>query len=190
MAAELTAGPVTFPPSVSGGIVLGEGAAWIRADQGSMARIGPSVREQTKFVSQTKTDRAFAAGEGAFWAGGDALQKFDPERVGEGPVDEVTLPGLPTGVAVGGGSVWVCTGGGNLLEINPSTGAVASEIAVGRQPTGLAVGEGSVWVTGADGTISRAFFGAPAVATTITVSGEITGIAVGLGSIWVTVDVP
>jgi YVTN family beta-propeller protein len=193
---DITAGrkaPAPLPPSVSGGIVLGEGAVWIRGDEGNMTRLDPVTGEQTAFVAHTLSDRAFAAGEGAFWAGGDSLQRFDPKRPTE-PVAEVHLPeasGAPTGVAVGGGSVWVCTTGGNLLRIDPTTNqVVGSPISVGLRPTGIAVGQGSVWVTSGDGTIQRIFMGGSVVATTIPVGRNITGISVGAGGIWVTVDAP
>jgi YVTN family beta-propeller protein len=187
--AEVRSGIGLLLPSVSGGITLGEGAVWIRATEGSMVRLDPATGEQTMFVAHTLSDRALAAGEGGFWSGADSLQRFDLKRSNV-PVDEVHLPNASAAVAVGGGSVWVCTKLGYLVRIDPLTNQADPPIPIGHQPNGIAVGLGSVWVTSADDVILQAFLRAPGVAGTIPMGGTITGIAVGEGSVWVTVDEP
>jgi peptide/nickel transport system substrate-binding protein len=54
----------------------------------------------------------------------------------------------PTGIAVGGGSVWVANSGdGTVTRINPRTNKPVSTIVVGGSPQALTVARGRVWVT-------------------------------------------
>ena len=54
----------------------------------------------------------------------------------------------PTGVAVGGGSVWVANSGdGTVTRIDPKTDKVSATIAVGGSPQAITVAGGRVWVT-------------------------------------------
>jgi len=62
------------------------------------------------------------------------------------------LPGLPTAVAFGYGSIWVVVNGRDAVwRIDPATGAVESTIAVGAGPTRIAFGARSAWVANARG---------------------------------------
>ena len=71
--------------------------------------------------------------------------------------DSIQVGENPTGIAVGGGAVWVVNSGGpSVSRISPGTDEVVDTIPVGNGPAGIAFGEGSVWVTNRfDGTISR-----------------------------------
>lgn len=75
---------------------------------------------------------------------GNSVVAIDPSGAVTG---EVALGGRPSGIAVGGGSVWV----GNrddetLLRIDPRTRTVVRTIGLSIVPSGIAVGAGSVWV--------------------------------------------
>jgi len=54
----------------------------------------------------------------------------------------------PTGIAVGGGSVWVASSlGRSLIRIGPGSRKVEQAIPLGSSPKGVVVAAGSVWVT-------------------------------------------
>jgi peptide/nickel transport system substrate-binding protein len=73
-----------------------------------------------------------------------------------------------------------------VARLDPQSGRVLDDIALGTFPTSLALGDGSVWVSdGADGTVSRIEASSDAVAHTIAVGSGASGIAVGAGGVWV-----
>src|SRR5207253_3985933 len=66
----------------------------------------------------------------------------------------IRVGNAPYNVAAGFGSVWV-TVSGELVRLDPATGAVLARISVGGRPWGVAVGEGAVWVGNwTDGTVA------------------------------------
>ena len=70
--------------------------------------------------------------------------------------------------------------------IDPDTGELSGQFAVGRGPSAAAVGAGSVWVANAhDGTVSRVDADTRQVAQ-IEVGGDPSSLAFGGGSLWVT----
>ncbi|MFL5854115.1 MAG: ABC transporter substrate-binding protein [Solirubrobacteraceae bacterium] len=70
--------------------------------------------------------------------------------------------------------------------IDPASGRIAAQYAVGREPSALAVGGGSVWVANAgDDTVSR-IERRPAQTVTIPVGERPADIAFAAGSLWVT----
>jgi class 3 adenylate cyclase len=90
-----------------------------------------------------------AAGEGHVWVvdpAGSTLVRIDPrtqnaDRLG------VQAPGIPIGLAVGYGVVWLAVlreTGKFVLELDPQFGSVRKEIPVGG---GLARGDNAIWVT-------------------------------------------
>ena len=71
-------------------------------------------------------------------------------------------------------------------SIDPGSGRIAGQYAVGRGPSALAVGGGSVWVANAgDGTVSR-IERERAEIVTIPIGQDPADIAFGAGSLWVT----
>ena len=69
--------------------------------------------------------------------------------------------------------------------MDPGSGRIVAQYAVGHAPNALVAGAGSVWIAnGRDGTVSRIDRGRGQV-TTIDVGGEPTALAFGYGSLWV-----
>ena len=91
----------------------------------------------------------------------------------------------PTGIAVGGGAVWVVDSGGpSVSRISPDTEVVETDRRRER-PGGYRGRRGGVWVTNRfDGTVSR-IDPTAARSSTIPVGLDPRGIAVGFGSVWV-----
>ena len=101
---------------------------------------------------------------------------------------------VPTGLAAGGGSVWVInTADQTLSRIDAATGKVLSSRAVGGPPTGVAFGSGSAWVTtqfgltsGLTGSVLRFDPGTPGVSKVIEVGSGVASITFGEGALWAT----
>jgi YVTN family beta-propeller protein len=115
----------------------------------------------------------------------DSAVLVDPDS-GE-VLDSVRVGARPSGVAAGGGAIWLTNSGeGTVSRIDPSTGAVVDTISVGSDPIEVAYGYESVWVTnGADATVTWIDPSTNSVADTIQVAGGPAGIATGMGSVWV-----
>ena len=96
----------------------------------------------------------------------------------------------PTGIAVGGGGVWVADSLDDaVVRIDPDTRSPTAKIAVGQSPAGVAYGAGSVWVANSgDGTVTRINPRDGKVQATIPVGGSPQAITIADGKAWVTVD--
>ena len=130
---------------------------------------------------------------GGFGGGGSALNAVDDNAVGIVDAGSHTLDAQatgvddPQGVASGAGAVWVSSGGGGVVKIDPQTHAVTQTIDVGDGPDGLAVDGRNVWVANSlDGTVSQVSADTDHEVAHYTVGNDPTGVAVGDGSIWVT----
>ena len=95
------------------------------------------------------------AGDGQVWAltlDSHTLNRIDPGT--RTVVASIPLPPGPTGVAVGGGAVWVCGGDldhprspGWIWRVDPETNEVVARIRIPRLVRKLAFGFGSLWAT-------------------------------------------
>jgi class 3 adenylate cyclase/streptogramin lyase len=139
-----------------------------------------------------------AAGEGFVWLADpdtSTLFKIDPRsrrvvrRIGIGVGD------IPTGIAVGEGSVWLAVIRGRtlaVLELAPGLGSLSSEVVVERAPralvggVALAVGEGALWALELDnGEVSRIDPDRRPQRVAVRAEGvDARSIAVGQGAIW------
>ena len=70
--------------------------------------------------------------------------------------------------------------------VDPGSGRLRGDVAVGATPTHIAVGEGAYWITDADAdTVSRIDPATSAVIQTISVGNSPSGITTGNGAVWV-----
>jgi YVTN family beta-propeller protein len=132
---------------------------------------------------------AFAGGSG----GGGSLSAVQDNAVGVVDSSSHTLDAEATGVdapqdvASGAGSVWVTSGGGSVVRLDPESHAVEQTIDVGDGPEGVAVDGRNVWVANSlDGTVSQVSADTNHEVAHYGVGNEPTGVAVGDGSVWVT----
>ena len=87
-------------------------------------------------------------------------------------------------VSGGGASAAPHLGANSLGAIDPASGKLVSQTAVGNGPQSIAVGEGATWVADTlDDTVSRVQPGGGRVA--IPVNGIPSGVATGFGLVWV-----
>jgi streptogramin lyase len=184
------------------GIAVGEGAVWaagydaiFKIDRTS--RVVGSYHLAPRDPAGRLYDRfSIAAGEGSVWLGlvDGTLLQLNPQSLHVRR--SISLGVSSTGVAIGGGSVWVAASAtpGILLQIDPLTGKPLAEpirAGAGRTvyPIREAVDGNHVWVTDSlNGAISRFGMGTGQLSLPIDVGKYPTAIAVGLGSVWVTVD--
>jgi len=130
---------------------------------------------------------AFGGGSGGGGLGeatGNAIGSIDAHT---GDVEGgVMLPGAPTAVAAGLGSVWAASADSNkVYAIDPDSNTVRDRIDVGNAPAGIATGGGFVWVTNSlAGTVSQ-ISPQGQIVEEVRVGNGPTGIAFGGGYVWV-----
>jgi YVTN family beta-propeller protein len=173
-------------------IAAGEGGVWVaNGPDNAVVRVSPDANEVVDRIPGDEClgfDASIAVGEGAVWfvcAAG--LVRIDPAS--NDAVRLRYLGGVPRGIAVGLGAVWVSDGGQNTVSrINPQTRQVTDALTVAGDPRGLAVGQGAVWVTAfRDDQVSRlaARPGEPITTESIHVGDGPIDVAVGAGGVWV-----
>ena len=151
-------------------VALGTGLAVLRSGSGSAAQIEPGAvgvvdpvtRGVVADVPLGFSSPLIAAGEGSVWVVdpiGSTLTRIDPEtNAVVSPPRGIPANGIPIGLAVGEGSVWIALNEGrvlSVLEVGPELGDRRRRIpldtrVVGVSPVAfasveLAVGAGAVW---------------------------------------------
>ena len=94
----------------------------------------------------------------------------------------------PTGVAIGGGSVWISETDGHVLRLDLRLRGITARISACRDALAVAYGEGAVWVACGDSTVVRVDPATQQLSPPITVGGLPRGIAAGEGGVWVTLN--
>jgi class 3 adenylate cyclase len=108
----------------------------------------------------------------------------DTARVGAA----VSLPGHPTAIAWGAGSVWVTLGPeGTVLRLDPADGKTLRSFTVDQGALGIAVDDESAWVVGSSGILSRIDVRTGTVEP-IEVGGNLEAVAIGDRDIWVSTN--
>jgi streptogramin lyase len=98
------------------------------------------------------------------------------------------VPPDPTGVALGGGSVWISESDGTVLRIDPRLSGIKASIPACRNAIAVAYGEGSAWAACGNGTVVRIDPAADRPSATVVVGRLPRGIAAGEGAVWVTLN--
>jgi YVTN family beta-propeller protein len=173
-------------------IAAGEGGVWVaNGPDNAVVRVSPDANEIVDRVDTDEClgfDASIAVGEGAVWfVCAASLIRIDPAS--NDAVRLRYLGGVPRGIAVGLGAVWVSDGAQNTVSrINPQTRQVTGTFTVAGDPRGLAVGQGAVWVSAfRDDQVSRlaARTGEPITTESIHVGDGPIDVAVGAGGVWV-----
>jgi DNA-binding SARP family transcriptional activator len=134
------------------GIAIGSGSVWVAdGNDGTVTRIDPSLDQVQITIPRVSSpavapDPVFfvAYGSHHVWATrGNELLRIDPQT---NQVDGHLEIGTPTGLATGGGSVWVTTGSEQLLRIDPRAPKLISALPLGEQAFAPVYARGSVWV--------------------------------------------
>ncbi len=178
------------PPSVgSPQMAVGAGALWAAGADNRIYRIDPATSRIVAKIPVTAGVNTLAAGaEGVWFLNSSDLDvtRIDPatNRV----ADRVRVGrDAMTGIAVGGGAVWVTSPDvGRLWRIEPGPQPRVRSIDVGGRPFFVSYGDGAAW-TGdyQDGVLARV--DARTNAVTRVRIGAAQALAVGAGSAWVSV---
>jgi DNA-binding beta-propeller fold protein YncE len=138
-------------------VAVEDGRAWVVGLDNTVTRIDRTGRVLGKPIgkpSNPQYEHVAAIGNGALWVSGldpsPTVTRIDT-RSGKrfGSSIPTGTDAVITGIAVGGGYVWVTTDDGALGRIDPrSNNFVEKPVRVtGGTPTGVAFGEGAAWVT-------------------------------------------
>ncbi len=173
-------------------IDAGAGGVWVaNGPYNTVVRVSPDANEVVDRIDTDEClgfDASIAVGEGAVWfVCAISISRIDP--VDNVPLGFRYLGGVPRGIAVGLGAVWVSDGGQNTVSrINPQTRQVTDTLTVAGDPRALAVGQGAVWVSAfRDDQVSRlaARPGESITTESIHVGDGPIDVAVGAGGVWV-----
>ena len=144
--------PETYEPEqIASGtaVALGPNAVWI-ADGKKLTRFDPETQRPVGSpVTLRFPASQLAVGiNGTVWVthtADDAVSRVNPD----GTFQTIEPVGNdPTGIAVGGDSVWVASSlGGALIQIDADTSEVKRQILLGSSPEAVVVADGHVWVT-------------------------------------------
>jgi YVTN family beta-propeller protein len=186
------AGPVRVSGGPRGSVAVGGNAVWVAYGSTAVARVNPQSNRGRVVGYSGFAASAIAYGEESLWIANrtaNTATQFSP--LTNESVHDFDVGRRPSGVAVGGGVVWVAdTGSDAVSRIDPGQRSVTT-IPVGGAPVGIDYGENAVWVANsADGTVSRIDPARNRVVKTIKVGGRPIGIAAGAGFVWVTVEAP
>jgi hypothetical protein len=184
---------VTF---ANAGVDVERGSVWA-AFGDSTLRLADASPPRALGVGSTGTGpAAVIVAFGSVWVAnsGDAtVQRFSPLTFEEGSVDEFPVGPRPTGLAAGGGTIWVAiTGGDYVTRIDAGLGFNAVRgIPVGDGPADVAFAGGAAWVANAAaGSISRIDPVKNEVVETIPVGNPLGGLSVADGYVWASVQAP
>ena len=178
-------------------VEVGLGAVFVTGTDRSTATVsrlpdGPTGRPRPIALGRATATSPddLAVGAGAVWATvADALYRADPRRLGAA-VRVAALPsgGLLSGVAVGGGYVWVADSTRRTVNrVDPTGRRATMSTSLPASADGVAVGEGAVWVPSVQGrSLFRIALADAREVRSIAVPGAANGVAVGAGSVWVT----
>jgi streptogramin lyase len=96
------------------------------------------------------------------------------------------VPPDPTGVVIGGDSIWISESDGTVLRIDRALKGITATIPACGNALAVAYGESAVWVACGDGTVVRVDPATDEPAGIVPVGRLPQGIAAGEGAVWVT----
>ncbi len=96
------------------------------------------------------------------------------------------VPPDPTGVAIGGDSIWISESDGTVLRIDRRLKGITASIPACQNALAIAYGEGGVWTACGNGTVVRVDPATDQPSRVVAVGRLPQGIAAGEGAIWVT----
>ncbi len=182
---------VASPYARSGQLAIGFGSLWLASGEDVITRIDLRTGRVASHIPGV-VNGAIASGRGSVWVAGPVQEspvtRIDPRRNDV----EVKIPlqkFRASGIAIGGGGVWVSdVGSDQVWRIDALRNSPSGSTKVGLAPIGVAFGAGSVWAANSgDGTVSRIDPLTGRVVRTIDVGGSPTGIVVAGDEVWVTV---
>jgi DNA-binding SARP family transcriptional activator len=170
-------------------VAVGFGSVWVAdGNDGTVTRINPHLDQPEATIPPDgrptigPTPVFYVAIDRHYvWATrGNRLLRIDP---GTDEVDRQLAVGAPTGLATGGGSVWVTTQSERLLRVDPQTAKPISSQELGDVALAPVYAETSLWlILGFEiRPVDTVTLG---IGDTVKVRGDPTSLAVGNGTLW------
>jgi streptogramin lyase len=166
------------------------GAVWTsNQTSGNISKVDPAERKEIDKIEVGVNSRlsSITAGFDSLWV----LNVQSNRVLRISPVTEdmtpIPLEGRPSGVATGGGRVWVTlkTEPAQLVEIDPGANEVVDSFEVPKDPEDVRFALDAVWVTSdSTNSITKMRPGNPP--TQIPIGASSDDMAVGAGKVWVT----
>lgn len=149
-----------------------------------VARVEVDTARVTAHTAVGARPFAIAAGEAGTWAASADSRTIERVDVSDEASTHM-LAGVPGGIAVGFGSVWVTDEQRGALERVAASGRLLARVETGGVPGAVAAGAGAVWVADASrGRVLRVDPVANEITDRIRVGREPNDIAVGGGAVW------
>ena len=171
-------------------VAVGLGSVWVAdGNDGTVTEIDPSLDQVAGTIPQggqptVAPDPVFyvAVDSSHVWATrGNQLLRIDPHT---GQVEVWAKVGNPTGLATGGGYVWVTTQSQNLLRIDPRTPNNVAKQPLAAEPIAPVYARGSLWlIQGSE--IQQINPISLAAGNAFHVAGGPSSLAAGNGALWV-----
>jgi YVTN family beta-propeller protein len=98
------------------------------------------------------------------------------------------VPSSPTGVVLGGGSVWISKSDGTVVRLPRTLDGITANVKACANALAIAYGESAVWVACGDDTVVRIDPVTNRATKVVSVGGLPRGIAAGEGGVWVTLN--
>ena len=171
------------------GIAYGFGSLWIGGglpDGLVLLRVDPSTE---RIVSSARVGsfarHSIAVDKDGVWVSDqldNRVVEIDPRTM---RIERRVSIGGPTGIAAGGGSLWVCGADDNgVWRLKAKSRYRARTlIPTGADPVAVAVGQGMVWAAVADGRLARIDPATNAVSSN-KIGPRLNSVAVGNGTVW------
>jgi DNA-binding beta-propeller fold protein YncE len=191
-------------PSGAAILAAGGGALWSTGILGSHVRA--STREDTRTGKMSRIDLGLMGGDlvaaddaAAYYVDsiGNRAARVDAQTgrrtnflrlVSTASLIAGKVAADPTGVALGGGSVWISETDGRLLRLDLRLHGITSKTRVCTDALAVAYGEGAAWVACSNGTVVRFDPTTHRLSAPIAVGRLPRGIAAGEGAVWVTLN--
>ncbi|HMJ95376.1 MAG TPA: CHAT domain-containing protein, partial [Thermoleophilaceae bacterium] len=171
-------------------VTASAGAVWTsNQTSGDISKVDPASRKQVGTIPISTNSRlsSIAAGFDSLWV----LNVENAKVIRIAPFTKDRTPiqvdGRPSGIAVGGGFVWVTlrTKPAQLVRINPRSNEVDDSFEIPSNPEDVRYALDAVWVT-SDSTNSITKTRLDGTQTQIPIGATSDDMAVGAGKIWVT----
>jgi len=184
----------TALPTHPTAIGIGPGAVWVAsADDGTVTCIDPKTRRIVATVASHATISDIAVGAGAVWVANSAkaeLIRIDPLTDAVADRIDLTRPGslFPQGlssVVAGAGAVWVGSGNGTVLKVDPRADTLLDRIDVGTAAVDMALEHDSLWVALVAGYVMRIDTRTDKVTGTLAAAPYARAITAGNGAVWI-----
>jgi streptogramin lyase len=166
-------------------------SVWVsNSGTGKIQRFDPRTNTVTADVPITQPCNGLTSGGGAVWtgscAGGGYVARIDPATNTIVATRQVALAADGEGqVAFGFGSLWVATGEGHLLRLDPRLAKVQSTIDIPAGASAALTDQDAVWVTSPnDAHLLRVDPNTNTVVGTYVTGGHPQFLTSGFGSIW------